>query len=91
MPDIDKIPFAEWLEGFVEHIVSVNPQWIGVVVVGEDGKPTTGYTEDDNTFISLAKTAMQADMIMNLIRLNRDAIREILFEEDGEADGEGAD
>lgn len=82
MKDLSKIPFAEWLEGFIEHVVDNDAQWIGVVVIDKDGKTSTGYTEDDNTYIQLATTAMSADMLMNIIALNRETILDILFPEE---------
>lgn len=79
----EDIPFAEWLEGCVKYVTEKKPQWIGVVVVEEGGKTSTAYTEDDNTYIALAQAALNADFLMNLISLNRDAIVETLTEEDG--------
>ena len=84
MVEYDKIPFAEWLEGCVKYVTEKKPQWIGVVVVEEGGKTSTAYTEDDNTYIALAQAALNADFLMNLISLNRDAIVETLTEEDGD-------
>ena len=84
MIEYDKIPFAEWLEGCVKYVTEKRPQWIGVVVVEKGGKTSTAYTEDDNTYIALAQAALNADFLMNLISLNRDAIVETLTEEDGD-------
>ena len=86
--DFDKIPFAEWLEGFVEHIVNKDARWIGVVVIDKDGVPSTAYTEDDNTYIHLAETAMRADIMMNMVALNRESILQMLFPEGDELEAE---
>ena len=82
MVEYDKIPFAEWLEGCVKYVAEEKPQWIGVVVVKEDGGTSTAYTTDDNTYIALAQAALNADFMMNLIKLNRDTVVEMLTEED---------
>ena len=78
--ECEKIPFAERLEAFVEHVVNFNPVWIGIVAIDKNGIVTTGYTKKDNDNIHKAMFAMLEDTALNWLKANKKYLQEFFAE-----------
>ena len=95
--NIEESPYAEWLEGSIRTIMTLQPDTMALVAVRDsDGMALTSYfnagVREKSAFIH----HIQSDLVMEIIENNADNIREMLFgdeddEDDDEIDGEGGD
>lgn len=81
MNDIRKEPYAEWLEGTLRELVDLRPASIGMVTINEDGSTGTAYFNIRNRERWVMVQAIVQDNLIDFIKVNADAISEILDDE----------
>ncbi len=91
--DIANSPYAEWLEGVVKSVVTMQPDSMGFVAMREsDGMALTAYFGAGVQDKSLMILHLLSDWVMELIENNADTIRDIVLgEEDDKTDDEEDD
>lgn len=87
-------PYAQWLENAVKLLVEVDPDSIAMEMTDADGKIYTCYWNTSQNDRAQFIGAMQDDDRMEWVMNNREAILDILRENDGDGeendeDGEG--
>lgn len=78
--EIEKLPYAKWLEGGLRKIVESGSESIAILTIQKDGEILTGYWQCSTFDKELMAAAIRHDAMMEVIRANKNEIREILEE-----------
>ena len=85
--DITKTPYAEFLENFIENIMELQPEKIGVSAILPDGSVLTGYYGDcGHQDKAMMGYHMTTDAMMDTVTANARQIIEAA--EEGDEDGD---
>ena len=79
--DIEKLPYAAWLEDLIKTLIAVNPYTMCVVARTESGDTLTGYYYAEAEDKAVMAHAIQSDIVMDLIENNISTIKEMLEDE----------
>jgi len=91
MDEIEKLPYASWLEETVCHLVHLKPKAISVSAILDDGNVMTGYYEADPTQMAVMAHNIQMDSIMDSLLANIDLLRDALGIESDDSEDENCD
>lgn len=78
--EIEKLPYAKWLERGLRKIVESGSESIAILTIQKDGEILTGYWQCSTFDKELMAAAIRHDAMMEVIRANKNEIREILEE-----------
>ena len=85
MDDVTKSVYAEWLEEFIQKIMELKPEKIGVCCLLPDGSTLTSYWgECYHTDKAVMGYTMNLDATMDVINANAKEILEAAEEQDGD-------
>lgn len=84
MADITQQPYAEWLEASLRELVELHPRTIGIVCILPDGTTGTKYFKADNRDLLVMREAIHVDSLIELLRVNADALRDVILGEEDE-------
>ena len=84
MDSMASLPYIDWLEDVLKEIVEDKPRAISVEMVKEDGTTSTRYYNMTTFDRALVMATIQEAQIMDIIADNREAIVDILNNEEEE-------
>lgn len=84
--ELTKKPYATWLESVVRDLVDIDPVSISMQMRDAEGKVYTCYYNCSHDDRAVMEDALRQDGLFEWVRDNKEAIVEILNEED-DADG----
>lgn len=87
MADFTTKSYAPWLEGTFRELVDIDPVSIAMEMIDADGQLYTCYWNTSRDGRAQMIGGMQDDDLLDLLRNNRDAILEILNDEEVDDDG----
>ena len=88
MEDVTKSVYAEWLEEFIQHIMELKPEKIGVCALLPDGSTLTHYFGGCyHTDKAVMGYTMTQDAFMDVMYANAKEILEAAEEQDGDDSG----
>lgn len=97
MTDYQTKPYARWVEQMLTEMFEIDPESIALEMRDEEGKTYTCYYNTSSNDRAIMIDAMQDDAKLEWVRNNKEAILELLEEDeddeelepDTEADSEG--
>lgn len=84
MYEIEKEPYAAFLEESIKTIFECRPSSMAVVAVCEDGNTLTGYYNADARDKAMFAYHIQSDMIMDIVTANVGMVKEAMENEEEE-------
>ena len=85
MEDVTKSVYAEWLEEFIQDVMELKPEKMGVCALLPDGSTLTSYFGGCyHTDKAVMGYTMNQDAIMDVITANAKKIMEAAEEQDGD-------
>ena len=85
MEDVTKSVYAEWLEEFIQDVMELKPEKMGVCALLPDGSTLTSYFGGgSHTDKAVMGYTMNQDAIMDVITANAKKIMEAAEEQDGD-------
>lgn len=83
--DVTKTKYAEWLEEFIQHVMELEPEKIGVCALLPDGGTLTSYFgECFHTDKAVMGYTISLDATLDVINANAKDIMEAAEEQDGD-------
>lgn len=87
MDEVIVKPYAHWLEDTLRELFDIDPVSIAMEMIDADGQLYTCYWNTSRDGRAQMIGGMQDDDLLDLLRNNRDAILEILNDEEVDDDG----
>ena len=78
MMDIEKLPYAKWLEETIRDLVEGNPQQICIAAIMPDRSVGTAYYECSAQDKAILAHNIQVDITMDVIEANIGEIKQML-------------
>ena len=78
--DIDKLPYAKWLEETIRALVESNPQQICIAAIMPDRSVGTAYYECSAQDKAILAHNIQVDITMDVIEANIGEIKAMMEE-----------
>ena len=82
--NFERRPYAKWLEGAIQAIVSQDPQSIMIATRTEDGEVMTGYFNADAEMKGIFAQNIQNDITLEIIGLNQKTVEEMWEDQENE-------
>lgn len=82
MANFDNIPWAGWMEEGLQTLVEAKAEKILLCALLPDGSVYTGYSGMDTQDMAVCVHNIQSDIMMELLKINADVLREMLQEDD---------
>ena len=80
--DITKLPYAPWLENAIRTLTEHDVRSACIVATVDDGETMTGYWNSDTQDKAMFASAIQSDIILEIMEQNADAIKRAMEEGD---------
>lgn len=82
MSEIEKEPYAAFLEESIKAIFEARPVSMAVVAICEDGNTLTGYYNADAQDKAVFAHHIQSDVVMDIVTANINTVKEALEDEE---------
>lgn len=89
--DLEKVPFARWLEEILPGLVQLEPEHIGIVAVTEDGTVGTSYWNCNSGDKGTMAWQILLDGVWDMISVNGDRLRAVMDEAEEPEEDEDAE